>query len=269
MKSKNHLDKPFNLKREATTTELHSVAKKGRISSELSEDELSKEVSHVVSDDNVTKVERRTSSGRKVKFVCYRMLDAGLSDRSGKATSVSPDSEKNGSPLVTQAAKSDPIPHKVCKSPSEKALSIKEIGKIRALKDDEICNVLGSDSETEEDSDDDELPDLTAILPDTSGKIPKVSSVKWSTSNIVTRTLEPVSERQSKTKLKDALKGLPLPKMVTPEKCKKEPIKSQSTVKKRFKCDECAISFSSRAELQEHDEEEHDDFKPISKTPTR
>lgn len=271
LKPKNVLpDLPLSLKRKATETEFHSVAKKGRMCLEDGENEPCKEVSHVVSDNNMTKVERRTSSGRKVKIVCYRMLEDGVIDRNGKATSLFPGSQAKGSLLLDNNSKPDPSPVKVCKFSNEKSLSIKKIGKLRALKDNEIHNVLDSDaSESEEDSDmeEDELPDL-AKQTDTSQNFTKVSPFKESTGDTQSRSSEPVPKK-SKREKEDVLKDLSLPKMVTPKKCKKEDTKSKSTIKKRFKCEECRLSFSTRAELREHDEEEHDDFQPISKTPSR
>lgn len=263
-------DAPFSLKRKAAETEFHSVAKKSRMCLEDGENESCKEVSHVVSDNNMTKVERCTSSGRKVKIVCYRMLEDGVIDKNGKATSVSSASKAKGSPLLDNNSKPDLSPVKVCKSPNERSSSIKRIGKLRALKDNEIHNVLDSDaSESEEDSDmeEDELPSLTKQT-DTSQNFTKVSPFKDSTSTTQSRSSEPVPKKR-KREMKDVLKDLSVPKMITPKKCKKEDTKSKSTVKKRFKCEECRLSFSTRAELKEHDEEEHDDFQPISKTPSR
>lgn len=326
MKLRNEVvpDPPFSLKRKATGAEPHSAAKKRRMAPEGDENKPCKEASHVTSNDNMTKVERRTSSGRKVKIVCYRKLEDGEIDKDGKATPFSQDPETK-EPLVTRTPDHSPL--KTCKSPQEKVLSIKNIGKLRALRDNEIENVLHSDSSDGDDGpdyEDDELPDLTESpktlskasppkksindtqsnslktlseasplkksikdiqsksaktlseaspfkksLNDTQNKSPKTPSKVSPLKESINDTQGNSSELISKKSSKKALKALPLPEMETPEKRSKRDIKCNSTIKKRFKCEECALSFSSRAELREHDDEEHDDFEPLSKTPSR
>lgn len=261
---------PPSLKRKASETELPNVRKKSRIASEDTKNTSYKEVSQVVSDNDMTMVERRTSSGRKLKIVCYRMLSDGVIDKSGKRTSLSHESKSKKSPLVSPNAKPESSPVQST-SPSVKTSSVKKIGKIRALKDNELDFVLDSDDSENgnESSSEDEGIDNEPKHTEASRKFTKVSSLKDSASDTQNRSPKPTAKKQDRNHLEDLLKDIPRPEMITPKKSKKDHVKSKSTIKKRFKCEECAISFSSRAELQEHDEEEHDDFLPTSKTPSR
>ena len=250
-----------SLKRKASETELSNERKKSRYASEDAKNSY-KEVSRVVTDDDATVVERHTSSGRTLKILCYRKLSDGVIDAKGNPTPWSPEPKPTKSPLGSPGANSESSPSK-SKSSTGKTSSIKEIGKIRALKDNEIDSILISDdSESESDKDDDQ----EAKNCRSTGKNTKVSILKDFTGDTVNKSLKPVLKSHRKNYAEELE---PLPEMVTPKKNKKHIVKSKSTVKKRFKCEECAVSFSSRAELREHDEEEHDDFKPISKTPSR
>ncbi|XP_063883077.1 origin recognition complex subunit 1-like [Scylla paramamosain] len=253
-----------SLKRKASETELSSERKKSRLALEDAKNSC-KEVSRVVSDEDVTMVERHTSSGRKLKILCYRKLSDGMIDKDGNPTPWSPDTKSTKSPLASPDANSESSPLK-SKSSTAKTSSIKEIGKIRALKDNEIDFILDSDdNESESDMDVDKDNDHEAKNCKSSRKHTKVSILKDFIGDTENSSPKPVLKNHSKNRYEDLQ---PLPEMITPKK-KKHSVKSKSTIKKRFRCEECAVSFPSRAELREHDEEEHDDFQPISKTPSR
>lgn len=253
------------LKRKASETELSNERKKSRLASEDAKNSC-KEMSRVVSDEDVTMVERHTSSGRKVKILCYRKFSDGVIDENGKSVPWSPGPKPTKSPLASPDTNSESSLLK-SKSSTAKTSSIKEIGKIRALKDNEIDFILDSDdNESESDSEVDKDNDHVAKNCKSSRKTTKVSILKDSVSDTQHRSPKSISKNLSKNRSEDLE---PLPEMVTPKKNKKYKVMSKSTIKKRYKCEECAISFSSRGELREHDEEEHDDFQPISKTPSR
>ncbi|CAL4063001.1 unnamed protein product, partial [Meganyctiphanes norvegica] len=180
---------------------------------------------------------------RRTNVVNYQQLNRGEVDRDGNKTPVTPKSKSkyksnnfsgfnspvksnnsNTKSLATPTKAStaaiknsespfkSPLKNEKGSSPSQSPLmspkelkdKIKQIGKVRALKKDEISDLLGSSSDEDK----------------------------------------------------------------TPQKKAKLPPKSKSTAKKRFVCDECGDKFSTRTELQDH-EEEHEDFKPITKTPGR
>ncbi|XP_045114139.1 origin recognition complex subunit 1-like isoform X2 [Portunus trituberculatus] len=248
-----------SLKRKASETELCNERKKSRLASEYAENSH-KEMSRVISDEDATVVERHTSSGRKLKILCYRKLSDGVIDTKGNPTPWSPE-PKPTKPLPSPDANSKSSPSKSRCSVAKNS-SIKEIGKIRALKDNEIDSILVSDDNESESDMDDDHEDKNCK---SSSKNTKVSILKDSTSDTLNNSHKPISKGHKN--YSEELE--PLPEMITPKKSKKHTVKSKSTVKKRFKCEECALSFSSRAELRDHDEEEHDDFEPISKTPSR
>ena len=256
-----------SMKRKASETEQHDGRKKPRIFSD--DKDICKEMSRVVSDDDVTMVERRTSSGRKLKIVCYRKLNDGVADNDEDRTTLSHVPKSTKSPLVSPNAKSESLPV-ISSSPNVKTSSVKHIGKIRALRDNEIDVLFSDESENENESDDedDKCIDHEPKHTQASRKITSVSILKGS-SDTQNTSPKPVSKQSSKNHPEDSLKAMPLHDIVTPKKSRRDSIKSKSTIKKRFQCKECSMAFSCRAELREHDEEEHDDFQPISKTPSR
>ncbi|KAK4296566.1 hypothetical protein Pmani_030959 [Petrolisthes manimaculis] len=270
------------------------------------------ENSLVISNDNMTSVERKTGSGRRLKFVCYRSLNDGKIDMNGALTALSPNVKssrsshvsstiKRNTPVknvagkpqnITEDSDSDSSPQKVKditatkkKISNYKATPLKEIGKLRALKDNEISDLLGSDCENEKGLTSDEEEDtesehtfkkqkaksqLDQEKTESRSKIHSQNNL-----NVATTKSTPTKLSQNKSKLfpgigtRDLIS--PLLDGRTPKKVKKTrelKVKSKSTVKKRFRCDECNETFTTRTELLDH-EEDHDDFKPLPRTPGR
>ncbi|XP_037781612.1 LOW QUALITY PROTEIN: origin recognition complex subunit 1-like [Penaeus monodon] len=247
---------PKSLKRQASDSDFSVQNKRLRPESNSSAAHTPRDerLSRVISNENMTRVERQTGSGRKLKIVCYRKLNDGNIDKEGNITPMSPEfkaaqkskkSPDNNSPGKIENCLS-PIS---LMSPKEKIDSIKQVGKVRALKDTEITDLLGSDSEAESepidlDSEDD-IPKSTSLKP----------TIKQATK---------VSQKAKKVIDFDT-EDLPFPdELKTPKKKPGRP-KSKSTTKKRFECRECGERFETRRDLKEHDEDEHDDFEPIVK----
>lgn len=330
---------PHGLKRRADDTHTQEPRKRGRPADSHSPSPTKREFSRVVTDENSTSVERHTVSGRKLKFVCYRRLNAGEIDKYGRETSLHPKiytsplkSTKSETLTQSSPAKSKrigeipPLPsnnkspcssqstHTKFKSPSrpkstkpeslsppelksgttkivapsnvtkhsteEKLGTIKKIGKIRSLRDNEICDLLVSESEdssTSSDSEDDDDDDEPEVKTDRTATVKgdKQRTLLDRISDLPlpdcfsSKTVTPSKLASKETKAQiDVIKDSTVPEVATPKKGRREEQKSKSTIKKRFTCDECQESFTTSVELRDH-EEDHEDFEPVSKTPGR
>lgn len=370
-----------SLKRRADDAKNQESRKRARPDATHIENRTKRESSNVISDENSTSVERYTTSGRRVKIVCYRKLIDGEINRNGEVTTrplkqmytspkrkstkmdTSLQSKSTGSESIAQSpsvklSKSRQItsespnvnvysspqskptksespsrsrstnyespsksrlthserlprckskkfqtpqkpeskdpetrspfkfksskletvaPSSVNKSPEEKKLeSIKKIGRIRALQDNEITDLLDSDDEDKDSNSDDEdsgeeeeenseIEVIKTAPSNRNRKTPALDREEDSNPSKTTSLSKSVSKKPESCL--DCVKDCPLPKFTT-EKGTQEKPKSKSTVKKRFKCKECCESFTSRRELRDH-EEDHEDFRPVSKTPSR
>ncbi|KAK3878974.1 hypothetical protein Pcinc_016418 [Petrolisthes cinctipes] len=293
--------------------ELKNFIKQTRQTPKEEEAASEEEKSLVISNDNMTSVERKTGSGRRLKFICYRSLNEGKIDKNGTPTALSPSVKssrsnhvsstiKRNTPVknvtgkpqnITQDPDSDSSPQKVKaitatkkKMSKSRTTPLKEIGKVRALKDNEISDLLGSDSdnesgitsgEDEEDTESEHTFKKQKAKPQLDQEKTESRSRIHSQNNLTVASTKstPTKLSQNKSKLfpgigtRDLIS--PLLDGRTPKKVKKTrevKVKSKSTVKKRFRCDECNETFAKRTELLDH-EEDHDDFKPLPRTPGR
>lgn len=288
---------PQNLKQHVSDVDNPIPRKKVRPSHVVTNSCTQDMQSKVISSENMTSVERHTSSGRKLKIVCYRRFNNGEIDRNGNVTLLSPrfhsESPPNSSPPKSPHHKSQTITSpSVNKSPNEKLESIKKIGRLRALKDNEINDLLSTNSENEESSDSEEEDQPFQLKADRKLASPHIrhsanqrkieKDVEYLDSiqdsplpdlRATKKTKTSRSESKSKNQKKNeahlsGIKNLPLPDYVTPKKDKHTKPKSKSTTKKSFICRSSNEPFSTCAELRDH-EEEQECIQPVSKTSSR
>lgn len=248
---------------------------------------------------------------RTVNVVNYQQLNRGEVDKDGNPTALTPKSKlKNKentlsgfssptkrfasptkSSLASPGKKNCESPFKSVRnektspsqsplmSPKDRKENIKQIGKVRALKKDEITDLLGSSGD-EDDEDEDNIEEPMDVEENIEEKKTTRRDIKKSETEMAP---EPRKSGRRSIVPKGIHRGLdiesdeelPFPfgtpdfkALKTPQKKAKVLPKSKSTAKKRFICDDCGDKFSSRVELQDH-EEDHEDFKPITKTPGR
>lgn len=285
---------PSNKKsKPSNRSQLNSCSEQSQRTLTQEEATSEEEDSLVVSTDNMTSVERTTGSGRRLKIICYRSLNEGKIDKYGVPTTQSPKvksspsslrerslpeknagrkpqrnikEESNSDSSPVRASDSTPAKNKISK---DRTSSLKKMGKVRGLKDTEISDLLGSDSEIEEvegglsgSGEEDLESEHTLEKQRAESKLAQDKTESCSRlhpQNNLTET--PTKNMRDLT--------LPLPECKTPrevKKTKEDKVKSKSTVKKRFKCGECGETFTTRTELSDH-KEDHDDFKPLPSTP--
>ncbi|XP_071534634.1 origin recognition complex subunit 1 isoform X2 [Panulirus ornatus] len=296
---------PQTLKRHTSDIDNSVPRKKVRSSPMVTNSHTEDVVSKVISCENMTSVERHTSSGRKLRIVCYRKFNDGEIDRNGDVTPLSPKFHKE-SLLNTSHPESSPpkcslpkspyhksqtITPNVSKSPNEKLQTMRKTGKLRALKDNEISDLLGTDSEDEESSSSEEEGHQYQLK--TNRKLLATPySRHYSDKKKIRKGLENLHGKQDLPDLKATkksetlrskcssknqkenetylyfLKDLPFPECTTPKKDRHAKQKSKSSIKKSFLCKSCNEPFSTCGELRDH-EEEHNYIHPASKTPDR
>ncbi|XP_042212573.1 origin recognition complex subunit 1-like [Homarus americanus] len=262
---------PHTLKRQAVDTDDHTPKKRPRTSFNEKDSPMRDTLSKIISNENMTSVERHTGFGRKLKIVCYRKFNDGEVDRNGCVTPLSPKFREKSSPSKPRSV----VSSSVYKSSKEKIDIVKKIGKVRALKDDEITDLLGSDSEDMDSSEsEEEGENLESDEEDKKIKTPfnisQVGNQKRSPKKFEScqnlRKDDSLSDTSKKCVPKNE-KDLPLPFFTTPKKDRHVSSKSKSSMKKKHQCSDCVESFLTLTELREH-EEEHE-FQPVAVTPSR
>ncbi|XP_068215174.1 origin recognition complex subunit 1 isoform X2 [Palaemon carinicauda] len=268
-------------------------------------------------------IERVTNSGRVLKVACYKLFGNGEMDRNGVLTSPKVKSVPTPSKytpkklFISSPTKPSPAPSSasknealdVQKSPSEKIESIKKIGNIRGLKDTEITDLLGSESESElSDMDDNEI-DSDSDAKQISDKITSEQHGKKAIEIIKANEKSSSVIKENKNNQKTENKTL----LYKCRECKQAFVSSEErenhkendcnaeedyaskTPKthprvvnlivgdtpegkspsgrrrrdKSYKCLDCGLSFKSKQERDDHEVEHDDDFKSLPVTPSR
>lgn len=263
---------PQNLKRQATDDDNHIPRKRARTTLKENDTQRKDRLSEATNDGSLASRETSSSYGRKHKIVCYRELNDGEVDRNGNITPLSPKFNRKASPQKSPNGIST-----ILNSPNEKIENIKKIGKVRALKVNEISNLLGSDSEDDSSSsssrnEEEEQPtpepykkfeSSFCVNQTVNSKIDHMEIDGESYQNLPLPNLTSVMKGTSKNKKEVG----PCSESITPNKKNVQP-KPKSSTKKRYECDTCCEVFSTRMELRDH-EEDHKESEPVSRTPGR
>ncbi|XP_045615281.1 origin recognition complex subunit 1 isoform X2 [Procambarus clarkii] len=261
---------PQTLKRQAADEDDLAPRKRARISLNDCFKENTDKSSKVISNENMTSVERQSISGRKLKIVCYRKFNDGEIDRNGNLTPLSPEHRAKHSSKNSQIS----VSNSISKSPKQ-IENIKKVGNVRALKANEIDDLLDSDSESDNcsnsEEEEEEEPEMKSSKKLETFRESRIIKLKENHKNL--KSNHDYMKDVPLIDLTSVKKGTPakkekLPESTTPQKTERVRPKSKSTVKKRYECDICGEYFSSRTELRDH-VEDHEDFYPTSKSPSR